>query len=54
MCVENIGWNYGSPEGQFDGWRASPGHNRNMLAQHVDRMGIGVVADYVTLIACGK
>ena len=54
MCVENVGWNYRSPEGQFDGWRASPGHNRNMLDRRVDRMGIGVVADYVTLIACGK
>jgi uncharacterized protein YkwD len=54
MCVENVGWNYRSPEGQFDGWRASPGHNRNMLDRRVDRMGIGIVADYVTLIACGK
>src|SRR5947207_549411 len=54
MCVENVGWNYHSPEGQFDSWRASPGHNRNMLDRRVDRMGIGVVADYVTLIACGK
>jgi uncharacterized protein YkwD len=54
MCVENVGWNYRSPEGQFDGWRASPGHNRNMLDRRVDRVGIGIVADYVTLIACGK
>jgi uncharacterized protein YkwD len=54
MCVENIGWNYRSPEDQFDGWRASPGHNRNMLDPRVDRMGIGTVADYVTMIACGK
>lgn len=54
MCVENVGWNYRSPQGQFDGWRASPGHNRNMLDRRVHRMGIGVVADYVTLIACGK
>jgi len=54
MCVENIGWNYRSPEGQFDSWRASPGHNRNMLDRRVDRVGIGIVADYVTLIACGK
>jgi len=53
MCVENVGWNYRSPEGQFDGWRASPGHNRNMLDPRVDRMGIGTVADYVTMIACG-
>jgi len=54
MCVENVGWNYRSPEGQFNGWRASPGHNRNMLDRRVDRMGIGIVGDYVTLIACGK
>ena len=53
MCVENVGWNYRSPKGQFDGWRASPGHNRNMLDPRVDRMGIGTVADYVTMIACG-
>ena len=54
MCVENVGWNYRSPEGQFDGWRGSPGHDRNMLDPRVDRMGIGTVADYVTMIACGK
>ena len=54
MCVENVGWNYRSPEGQFDGWRASPGHDRNMLDPKVDRMGIGTVAGYVTMIACGK
>jgi len=53
-CVENVGWNYRSPEGQFDGWRTSPGHNANMLDPRVDRMGIGTVADYVTMISCGK
>jgi uncharacterized protein YkwD len=54
MCVENVGWNNGSPKEQFDAWRASPGHDRNMLDRRVDRMGVGMVADYVTLIACGK
>ncbi|MEO8676024.1 MAG: CAP domain-containing protein [Casimicrobiaceae bacterium] len=54
MCVENVGWNYRSPEGQFQGWRDSPGHDRNMLDSRGDHMGIGVVADYVTMIACGK
>ena len=54
ICVENVGWNYRSPEGQFDSWRASPGHNGNMLDPRVDRMGVGTVADYVTMIACGK
>jgi uncharacterized protein YkwD len=54
MCVENVGWNYRSPEDQFDGWRASPGHNLNMLNPRVDRMGIGAVANYITMIACGR
>jgi uncharacterized protein YkwD len=54
MCVENVGWNYRSPQGQFDGWRESPGHNRNMLDPKVDHVGIGIVGDYVTLIACGR
>ena len=39
MCVENIGWNYRTPAGQFDGWRASPGHNRNMLDPRFSRYG---------------
>ena len=54
MCVENVGWNYPTPEDQFAGWRASPGHNANMLDPRVERMGTGTVANYVTLIACGK
>jgi uncharacterized protein YkwD len=54
MCVENIGWNYHSASGQFEGWRTSPGHERNMLAAKAEAMGIGVVDDYVTMIACGK
>jgi uncharacterized protein YkwD len=54
MCVENVGWNNRSPDEQFDRWRASPGHNRNMLDPRVTRMGVGTVADYVTMIACGK
>lgn len=54
MCVENVGWNYPSPEGQFEGWRVSPGHDRNMLDPRVVHVGIGAVAGYVTMIACGK
>jgi len=54
MCVENVGWNYRSPDAQFEGWKASPGHDRNMLDRRVERVGIGIVADYVTMIACGK
>lgn len=53
MCVENVGWNYPSAQAQFDAWRASPGHDRNMQHAGVEKLGIGVVRGYVTLIACG-
>jgi len=52
MCVENVGWNYRTSDAQFDGWRRSPEHNRNLLDARVTRMGIGVASDYVTFIAC--
>ena len=54
MCVENVGWNYATPEQQFEAWRTSPGHDRNMLDPRVERIGTGVDAAYVTMIACGK
>jgi len=52
MCVENVGWNYLTPKDQFNAWRASPGHDRNLLDARVTHAGIGVTGDYVTLIAC--
>jgi uncharacterized protein YkwD len=52
MCVENVGWNYHTADAQFDSWRRSPGHDRNLLDVRVTRMGIGVASDYVTFIAC--
>ena len=52
MCVENVGWNYATPQAQLDGWQHSSGHDRNMRDKRVHRMGIGVAAKYVTLIAC--
>lgn len=54
VCVENVGWNYPTPAAQLDGWRASAGHDRNLLDARVTRMGIGVVGGYVTFIACGR
>lgn len=54
LCVENVGWNYPTPDAQFDAWRASPGHDRNLLDPRVERVGIAAAAGYVTLIACGK
>jgi uncharacterized protein YkwD len=53
MCIENVGWNYRSPDAQLDGWRASPGHDRNMLDAHVERIGVAELGGYVTLLACG-
>ena len=54
MCVENVGWNYPSAVDQFEGWRSSPGHRKNLLDRRVQRIGIGVIDGYVTQIACGK
>jgi uncharacterized protein YkwD len=54
MCVENVGWNYRSADEQFNGWRSSPGHDHNMLDRRVERLGVGVVGGYVTMMACGK
>jgi len=53
LCVENVGWNYRSPAAQLDGWRASAGHDRNMLDPRVNKIGIGESEGYVTLLACG-
>jgi uncharacterized protein YkwD len=54
LCIENVGWNYPTPDAQFDAWRASPGHDRNLLDRRVERVGVAAAAGYVTLIACGK
>jgi uncharacterized protein YkwD len=54
MCVENVGWNYPTPASQMKAWRASPGHDRNLVERRVTHVGIGVAGDYVTLIACRR
>lgn len=53
VCVENVGWNYPSPEAQLEGWRNSPTHDRNLLNPNVTRMGIGFNSRYVAFFACG-
>jgi uncharacterized protein YkwD len=40
--VENVGWNDPTPNRQFEGWRASPSHARNMPDPRIDRIGIGI------------
>lgn len=53
-CVENVGWNYSTPESQFNGWKNSPGHNANMLSASVNKCGIYKAGAYVTFIAINK
>ncbi len=43
-CVENVGWNYATPEAMFEGWRTSDGHNRNMLNERIEFVGIWQLA----------
>ena len=52
VCVENVGWNYPSPEAQLEGWRNSPSHDRNLLNPTVTRMGLAVTTRYVAFFAC--
>ena len=52
LCVENVGWNYTNPLKQFDGWRKSPGHDKHMLAEGIQKAGIAEVGNYVTFFAC--
>jgi uncharacterized protein YkwD len=52
LCVENIGRDYANALKQFDGWRGSVGHDRNMLTPDLRKAGIAEVGGYVTFIAC--
>jgi uncharacterized protein YkwD len=51
-CVENVGWNHETPQSLFNGWRNSPGHNRNMLERKLNGSGISKSGEYVTFFAC--
>ena len=52
VCVENVGWNYASPEAQLRAWVESPGHNKNLLDAKITKAGIGESRSYVTFLAC--
>jgi uncharacterized protein YkwD len=52
VCVENVGWNYPTARAELEGWQHSPAHDRNLRDPRIRRMGIGVVTNYVTFIAC--
>lgn len=51
-CVENVAWNYRSPKELFEAWQNSRGHDKNMLADDIRRVGISRVGTYVTFFAC--
>ena len=52
ICVENVGWNYGTPDAQLKGWIDSPSHNGNLLDGRITQAGVGEASGYVTFIAC--
>jgi uncharacterized protein YkwD len=52
LCVENVGWNYMMPEGLFQAWKNSGGHNENMLNKRIKYAGISKIGPYVTFFAC--
>ncbi len=52
LCVENVGWNYGSPHNMLNGWRRSSDHNHNLLQEGINRVGIAEIGQYVTFFAC--
>jgi len=51
-CVENVGWNQRTPEAEFEAWRNSPTHARNLLDSTITKMGIAIEARYVAFFAC--
>jgi uncharacterized protein YkwD len=52
LCVENVGWNYQTPEDQFRAWKTSEEHNKNLLNKTITRTGIAQTGTYVTFFAC--
>ena len=52
LCVENVGWNYQTPEDQFRAWKTSGEHNKNLLNNRITHTGIAQSGAYVTFFAC--
>ncbi len=53
-AVENVAYNYPTPETLFEGWRTSSGHNSNMLHPDISHAGVSRVGAYATFFACGN
>jgi uncharacterized protein YkwD len=45
LAAENVGTGQASFEEVMKGWRASPGHNKNLLLADAEHMGIALVQD---------
>ena len=52
LCVENVGWNFMTPQDQFQAWKKSVRHNENMLNKWINHAGISRIGSYVTFFAC--
>jgi len=52
LCVENVGWNYQTPEDQFMAWKKSGEHNKNLLNKKITHAGIARAGTYITFLAC--
>jgi len=52
LCVENVGWNYSTPEAQLQAWKKSGGHNKNLLNKKINHAGIAKTGSYITFFAC--
>lgn len=50
--VENLAWNFQTPQATFDGWKNSSGHNANMLKPEINHIGISKSGAYITMLAC--
>ena len=48
LAAENVGTGQASIEEVMKGWRASPGHNKNLLLADAEHMGIALVQDSKT------
>ncbi len=51
--VETVGWNHPTPKAEFEAWRDSPEHDRNLLDGPIRRAGLAIDAGYAVFFACG-
>ncbi|MGE4290828.1 MAG: CAP domain-containing protein [Desulfovibrio sp.] len=53
-CVENVSWNYNTPEGVVTGWLESSDHRALLLDAEVTHAGVAFDQGYATLFACRR